>query len=72
MASLTTNLGLIKPEIDDMITPTIFADNFDKIDSEFGKRANCITFDNERSVLQLRAGGQDGVILSEVGMTGGN
>ena len=33
MARLTTNLQLTKPELSDTITPTIFADNFDKIDS---------------------------------------
>lgn len=33
MSSLTTNLKLVKPELQDNITPTIFADNFDKIDA---------------------------------------
>ena len=33
MSSLTTNLKLVKPELQDNITPTIFADNFDKIDT---------------------------------------
>ena len=33
MSSLTTNLKLVKPELHDKITPTIFADNFDKIDA---------------------------------------
>lgn len=32
MARLTENLELTKPELSDNITPTIFADNFDKID----------------------------------------
>lgn len=35
MSSLTTNLKLVKPELQDNITPTIFADNFDKIDTAF-------------------------------------
>ena len=33
MSSLTKNLKLVKPELQDNITPTIFADNFDKIDA---------------------------------------
>lgn len=33
MATLTTNLQLTKPELSDNITPTIFAENFDKIDT---------------------------------------
>ena len=66
MATLTEKLGLIKPEIDDMITPTIFADNFDKIETELYKIADCMTFDNENSMLQLRSGGETGTILSEL------
>ena len=72
MAILTEKLGLIKPEIDDMITPTIFADNFDKIDSEFGKKGNFFTYDESSSKLQLRSGGETGIILSEVEISGGN
>lgn len=33
MATTTANLSLIKPEATDNITPTIFAENFEKIDS---------------------------------------
>lgn len=36
MSVLTTNLQLVKPEITDSITPTIFADNFDAIDKAVG------------------------------------
>lgn len=37
MATQTTNLKLTKPELTDTITPTIFATNFDLIDSFAGK-----------------------------------
>lgn len=33
MATTTSNLQLTKPEVTDNITPTIFANNFDKIDT---------------------------------------
>ena len=66
MAILTEKLGLVKPEIDDMITPTIFAENFEKIETELYKTADCMTFDNENSMLQLRSGGETGTILSEL------
>lgn len=36
MATLTTNLGLTKPELSDNLTPTIFSDAFDIIDAAIG------------------------------------
>lgn len=36
MATYTNKLNLIKPEINDLVSPTVFADNFDKIDAAYG------------------------------------
>ena len=36
MSTITTNLQLIKPELGDNITPTIFATNFETIDKAVG------------------------------------
>ena len=44
MSTLTTNLKLVKPELTDNITPTIFADNFDKLDA-----ASVSTYTHTRS-----------------------
>ena len=35
MAQTTTKLQLVKPEVGDSITPTIFANNFQAIDDAF-------------------------------------
>ena len=40
MASTTPNLGLIKPEMTDNMTPTIFADNFDKLDAAVSSKVS--------------------------------
>lgn len=37
MSQTTTNLQLVKPELTDNITPTIFAENFEKIDAAVGE-----------------------------------
>ena len=44
MSTLTTNLKLVKPELTDNITPTIFAENFDKLDA-----ASVSTYTHTRS-----------------------
>ena len=36
MSVLTTNLQLVKPELGDNITPTIFSNNFESIDKAVG------------------------------------
>lgn len=36
MATYTNNLELVKPELNDLVSPTVFADNFDKIDAAYG------------------------------------
>lgn len=40
MASTTPNLGLIKPEMTDNMTPIIFADNFDKLDAAVSSKVS--------------------------------
>lgn len=36
MATITENLSLVKPQMDDNVDPLVFANNFEKIDKAYG------------------------------------
>lgn len=50
MATYTNNLKLVKPELNDLVSPTVFADNFDKIDTAYGDLNNSLSDVNSNLV----------------------
>lgn len=52
MATYTSKLNLVKPEINDLVSPTVFADNFDKIDAAYaGLSSDLATTDSNLEKL---------------------
>ena len=52
MATYTSKLNLVKPELNDLVSPTVFADNFDKIDAAYaGLSSDLATTDSNLEKL---------------------
>lgn len=67
MSTYTNNMGLIKPDLTDTISPTPFNQNFDTIDSAFGNIPE--SFISGLSTLSISSGATGVTLLSDSRIT---
>lgn len=61
MAEVTPNLGLTKPELNDNITPTIFAENFELIDEAIHTLKTTVNDSVQKELTSMKSTFQAGV-----------